>query len=111
MAGVTRSPKLHSGCGLASCSCLGSHGDLWKYVKVHAGFVDRLAVSRTGHFSCPVLAGVIFLAHFDGDAVRSSQDVFNALQVDPVQSVQLPSVASRLALKLLCHCWWYITFG
>ena len=42
--------------------------------------MDRLSVSRTGHFSCPVLAGVIFLAHFNGDAVRTPQDVFEALQ-------------------------------
>ena len=47
----------------------------------HAGIVERLRVSRAGQFSCPVLAGVVFLAHFDGDAVSSPQEVFDALQV------------------------------
>ena len=47
----------------------------------HAGVVERLRVSRAGQFSCPVLAGVVFLAHFDGDAVSSPQEVFDALQV------------------------------
>ncbi|CAK0756367.1 hypothetical protein CVIRNUC_002449 [Coccomyxa viridis] len=44
------------------------------------GIVERLRVSRAGQFSCPVLAGVVFLAHFDGDAVSSPQEVFDALQ-------------------------------
>lgn len=46
-----------------------------------AGIIERLTVCRAGHFSCPVLAGVIFLAHFDGDASRTPQETFRALQV------------------------------
>ena len=62
----------------------------------HAGIVERLRVSRAGHFSCPVLAGVVFLAHFDGDAVSSPQEVFDAFAGAPISPVVTETHSSPL---------------
>ena len=56
------------------------HGDL-QSCGDDAGIVDSLRVSRRGHFSCPVLAGVVFIANFDAREDATKQDVFAALQV------------------------------
>ena len=47
-----------------------------------SGVVERLRISRAGNFSCPVRAGVVFLASFNADACGGSQKaVLQALQV------------------------------
>ncbi|CAL8466601.1 g6137 [Coccomyxa elongata] len=43
------------------------------------GVIDKLTVSRAGHFSCPILAGVIFIACCNPHACRSSGDVKHAV--------------------------------
>ena len=46
-----------------------------------AGLLEKLVVSRAGNFSCPVLAGVVFLANINPQGVESQEDMLNALQV------------------------------
>ena len=41
---------------------------------VCAGIIDKLTVSRAGHFSCPILAGVIFIACCNPHGCRPSED-------------------------------------
>lgn len=48
---------------------------------VCAGVIDKLTVSRAGHFSCPILAGVIFIACCNPHACRSLGDVKDAIMV------------------------------
>jgi hypothetical protein len=46
-----------------------------------AGIVERLKVCRAGHFSCPVLAGVIFLASVNWTALTRREDILSAVLV------------------------------
>ena len=46
-----------------------------------AGVLEKLTVSRAGHFSCPVLAGVIFVANCNPYMCRSTEDVKRSLMV------------------------------
>ncbi|BDA41116.1 hypothetical protein COCOBI_01-7710 [Coccomyxa sp. Obi] len=47
------------------------------------GVIDKLTVSRAGHFSCPILAGVIFIACCNPQACRSLGDVKHAIMALP----------------------------
>jgi hypothetical protein len=45
-----------------------------------AGVVERLRISRAGSFSCPVRAGVVFLASYNPDALPGQEAIVQALQ-------------------------------